>query len=99
MKDKPSIFVRRADGNATVRFSKLHRIVHQVPKNLLQADGVGPDMMAIRAEVHDQVQLLLNDIVAHDFETVTNKIVGIDHLKMKLDFSTSNAGEIEQIVD
>src|SRR5205823_290974 len=52
---------------------KLHRIVDQIPKHLLKSDSVGPDMVAVRAEVHDQIQLFLEDVVARDFEAVTEQ--------------------------
>ena len=52
-------------------------------------------MMAIRAKVHDQVQLFLEDVIARDFEAVTKQAVNIDHFQMELDFSAGDAGEVQ----
>ena len=55
--------------------------------------------MPIRAKIHYQIQVFLEDVVARNFKTVPQKVVDIDHFEMKLDFSASNAGQIQQIVN
>src|SRR5262249_35198537 len=88
-----------AHSDAAALLSELDRIVEQVPKDLLKSDGIGPDVMPVRAKVHDQIQLFLEDLVARDFETVPQKVVDIQRLQVELDFTTRNAGQIQQIVN
>ncbi len=95
LEHKTPIFVYCADGNSTILLRKLHRIVDQIPKHLLKSDRVGPDMVAVRAEVHDQIQLFLEDVVARDLEAVTEQSMDIDHFQMELDFSAGNAGKVQ----
>jgi len=76
------LFVPGSNRDATIPFGKLHRIVDQIPKNLLKSNGVGPDMVAVGAEVHEQIQLFLENVVAGDFEAVAEKTVDIDDLEM-----------------
>ena len=52
-------------------------------------------MVAVRAEVHDQIQLFLEEVVARDFEAVTEQSMDIDHFQMELDFSAGNAGKVQ----
>ena len=57
LKNKTPVFVGGAHGDAAALLAKLDRIVEQVPKNLLQSDSVGPDVMSIRAKVDYQIQV------------------------------------------
>src|SRR5205814_6534624 len=99
LEHKTPLIVRGADGDSTILLSKFHGIVDQIPKNLLKAYGVCPDVVAFGAEVHDQIQLFFEDVVAGDFEAVTKKTVDIDDLEMQFDFSASDTGEVQQIID
>jgi len=89
------MIVRGANGDSTILLGKLRRIVDQIPKDLLKPDSVGPDMVATRAEVHHKIQLFLEEVVARDFEAVTEQSMDIDHFQMELDFSAGNAGKVQ----
>ena len=71
LENKTAVLVGGTNGDAALRPGKLHRIVDQVPENLLEPDGVGPDMMAVGAKVHHQVQLFFDNIIARDLEAVS----------------------------
>src|SRR5262249_6270953 len=99
LKNKTSVFIGGAHGDAAVLPTELHRIVEQVPKDLLKSDGIGPDVMPIRAEVHHQIQVFLENLIARDFKTVSQKVVDIDDFEVEIDFSAGNASQIQQIVN
>ena len=99
LEGKAPILIRRADSDSTILLGKLHCIVDQIPKDLLKSDGVGPDMVAVGAEVHDQIQLFFEDVIARDFKAVTEQAMGINYFQMEFDFSAGDAREVQQIID
>ena len=56
-------------------------------------------MVAVGAEVHDQIQLFFEDVIARDFKAVTEQAMGINYFQMEFDFSAGDAREVQQIID
>ena len=95
-------FIRIVAGrnvNLTVFRSELHRVVDQVPKDLLQAGRVGPEMDLLRREIKPEREMFSLDLALVDLQGVLQKGVRIDHLEVELDLPFADTGQIEQVVD
>src|SRR5205823_5569927 len=88
-----------ADTELAVGGSKFNRILDDVPKNLLQAGGVGPAMMFFGGEILLNIYLLFVKIAGRNSERVTEGGVHVDGIVAQLELAVGDAGEIEEIVD
>jgi len=88
-----------ADAELAAGGSKFDRILDDVPKNLLQAGGIGPAMMFFGGEILLNFYLLFVQIGGRNSERVTERSVHVDGIVTQLEFAVGDAGEIEEIVD
>src|SRR4030095_3822871 len=79
--------------------SKFNRVLDDVPKNLLQAGGIGPAMMFFGREIQLNLDLLFVQIAGRNSERVIERSVHVDGIVAQLEFAVGDAGEIQEIVD
>ena len=60
---------------------KFHRVLDQVPKNLLHPRRVGPEMNFLRAEIELEREMFLFDVSVANLEGVAQQRVRIDDLR------------------
>ena len=94
-----SVKVPGADLEAPALRGEFHRVLDQVPKDLLQARRIGFERNFLRGEIRLEGELLLVDICLANFERVPQERMGIDLFQAQLHFAFADPSQVEQVVD
>ena len=73
--------------NSSALSGKFHRIVKQIPKDLLNADRIGPDMVFLGVQFHREFQRFAGNVRLSHVERFPKHGMGVDALELKLDFA------------
>src|SRR3954463_5413512 len=79
--------------------SELQRVLNQIPEYLLKTCGVGTDLVSVRLKLQFKHEMLLRQIVVHDFDDIADRLVHIDRLERQLKLSARDARQIQKIIN
>src|SRR5215469_3270191 len=78
---------------------KLHCVIYQVPKDLLQPRRIRSKMDFSRTEIERTHQMFSVDFRLTNLESILQYRLGINDFKIELKFASIYASQIKQIVD
>src|SRR5581483_1757272 len=84
--------VARRENNPPVIWRKFHRIVYQVPKDLLKSRRVCSQLDLTCAEIYGMQQMLAVDFRLTNLESILKKDVSVDDIKIQLHLTPFNPG-------
>src|SRR4051795_1404937 len=93
------VFVPGAQPKLAARSGELHRVVDQVPKDLLDPNRIRPDEVIVRRPVRRHAEAFSVNVRLRDGERVVRDRMRVNTRKVELDFSGADAREVEQIVN
>ena len=96
---EPFSFVGRPNRDATFWVSKFHRIVDQVPQNLLNSDWVGPHMMTGSIKFHYDFDLFFKQVLLRDLDGIAQKTMLVERFTAQLDLAARNSRQVQEIID
>ena len=78
---------------------ELNGVIDEIPKHLLDANWIGPDIVIGCAPIRRHDEFLAMNVGARDLERVARDGVTINALLMQIDLAGRDAREIEKVVD
>ncbi len=91
--------ILRAQGDRAAGRRVFHRIANEIPKDLLDAGGVGFESGVRGAQVERELEVARGNIRLADVHRAAQQIVRFDRLGLELKLAVADAGEIQQVVD
>src|SRR4051794_37074446 len=78
---------------------ELRRVLHEVPKHLLETRRIRPTMVFLRFVMPNDFDLLADKVPRTNAERVLEGGVNIDGVTVKLELAVGDSSQVEQIVD
>ncbi len=94
-----AVLVGRTKGDRSFFGGEFDRVGHQVQENLLEAAGIGPDVVILSAQGQRHFQPLFINITLEHGNDVVQDGVGIHDFEVKADFAAGDARDVEQVVN
>src|SRR5206468_1109602 len=91
--------VARGNGNLPLARCKFHRVIYQVPKNLLQSRRICSHMDFSCAEVKGTRQMLAIDFRLTNLDGSLQETMRVNDLKIELHLALIDARQIKQVID
>ena len=90
-----------AGGNGNLPFlrCKLHCVINQIPKDLLQSCRIGSQMDILRGQVKPKGEMFSLDFALINFESISQQTVSVDDFEIELHLALADAGQIKKIVN
>ena len=95
----PRLRVMSSDRDRALPRSEFRGVLQEIPKHLLQARFVGQDRVVCGIQFDREIQLPGGNFVADDIHGVIEQLVGVGFPQMQSEFSASDPGKIEQVVN
>ena len=86
----PVGIVASGNGDLPAVRREFHRVVDQIPEDLLQPGRIGAEMNFLRSQIQTQGQMLPFDLRLIDLERVLEQTVGINHFEVELHLTFAN---------
>src|SRR5439155_5162081 len=91
--------VSRENRNLAAVRRKFHRVLNQVPKDLLKPRPVGLEVEFFRGQIESKIEVFLFDLGLADLQRITQQLMSINGLEIELHLTLADTCQIEQIID
>src|SRR4030095_2330494 len=91
--------IARRNTNVSLSGGKLHRVVYQIPKDLLKSRWICSQIDLLSGEIEPKSQLLSFNLCLTNFQRILQQRMSINDLKIELDLAFADTREIKQVID